>query len=185
MVCMPGFIWEMWIKEAYKRRLTGEGEMFRERKRTRVSCTECGVTVVSSSLKQHMAWLHGICVPQTRGVNEVGGGPTIFVVSFPRVLKSVKCPVLGCPEVAHSAGRQQKFLMYQHFRSQVAVVQEGAELIPHCELCRMHMPEGRLIKHRRNQICDNNTDMRWHRWDVAITRRCVGATFSLTGEDGL
>ena len=46
-----------------------EGETFREQKKTRVSCTMCGVTVVVSCLKAHMTSSHGICVPQTRGVD--------------------------------------------------------------------------------------------------------------------
>ena len=33
-----------------------------------------------------MARIHGICIPQTRGVDEVGGGgATTYVVSFPKV----------------------------------------------------------------------------------------------------
>ena len=43
------------------------GETFRERNRMRVSCTECGMTMASWYLKQHMASLHGIYVPHTGG----------------------------------------------------------------------------------------------------------------------
>ena len=60
MVCMPDLIWGNWGEQAYKRRETGEREKFRERKRRRLSCTGCGVTVVSSYLKHHMDGLHGI-----------------------------------------------------------------------------------------------------------------------------
>ena len=60
----------------YKRWATGEGGNFRERKKTQVSCTECGVNVAASYLKTRMEQIHGTCVPQTRGVDEVGGGPT-------------------------------------------------------------------------------------------------------------
>ena len=42
------------IKSVYKRRAKGEGSKFRERKRSRVSCSECEVTVVESPLKEHM-----------------------------------------------------------------------------------------------------------------------------------
>ena len=45
MVCTQGFIWGKWGDLAYKRRATGEGETFRERKKTRVSYTTCSVTV--------------------------------------------------------------------------------------------------------------------------------------------
>ena len=61
-----------------------------------VSCTECSVTVAASYLKTHREQINGIFVLHTRGVNEVGGGPNIYVVSFPRVLQDVKCPVSGC-----------------------------------------------------------------------------------------
>ena len=86
MVFTPGFIWGKWSEEAYKRQATGEGETFRERNRTTVSCSECSVTVEVLSLKHHMVRHHGVSAPHTRGVDEVGGEPT----SFPRVLKKVK-----------------------------------------------------------------------------------------------
>ena len=54
LVCTPGSIWGKRSKEAYKRRVTGEGETFRERKRSRVSCADCGATIASLSLKGHI-----------------------------------------------------------------------------------------------------------------------------------
>ena len=90
IVCTYVFVWGNWSEEAYKLRSTGEGSMFREGKRIRLSCTECGMNVAALSLKKHMARLHGICVPQTRGVNKVGGLLTTYVVSLPSVLKLVK-----------------------------------------------------------------------------------------------
>ena len=49
-----------------------EEETFRERKRMRVICIECGMTVETSSLKHHMSRLHGIYLPQIRVVIEGG-----------------------------------------------------------------------------------------------------------------
>ena len=48
MVCTPDLIWRKWGDQAYKRQATEEGAAFREMKRTTVSCTKCGVTVVVS-----------------------------------------------------------------------------------------------------------------------------------------
>ena len=48
MVCTPGFIWGKWEETSYKRREKGEGVNFRQRKRMRVSCIKCGVTVAAS-----------------------------------------------------------------------------------------------------------------------------------------
>ena len=86
MVCSHGLIWGGWGGLTYKRRATGEGATFRERNKARVSCATCGMTVAASYLKAHMARSGGICVPQTRGFDEVGGGPTTYVVSLPKVV---------------------------------------------------------------------------------------------------
>ena len=67
MVCTPKFIWEKWGETAYKQRATGEGETFRERKKTRMNFTKYGVTVVASYLKTHMAQIHVICTPPDKG----------------------------------------------------------------------------------------------------------------------
>ena len=95
MVCMPGFIWGKWCDKAYKLQSTVEGKTIKERKRMWVSCTKCVVTVAALYLKQLMARLHVICAPNTRGVGELWGVPTTYVVSFPIILRSVICPVLG------------------------------------------------------------------------------------------
>ena len=71
MVCTPGFISGKLGDLAYKKRATREGANFRERKKTRVSCATCGVTMAVSYLKAHMDRIHGICAPQTRRVDVV------------------------------------------------------------------------------------------------------------------
>ena len=42
MICTPGFIWRKQGSEAYKRRATGEGPNFREKKVTGIICKVCG-----------------------------------------------------------------------------------------------------------------------------------------------
>ena len=60
-----------------------------------------------------------------------------YMVSFPRVLKTVRFPLPGCPEVAHSAGRMREHFMYRNFLSQIEVVQEGGARCPAmtCAVC--------------------------------------------------
>ena len=123
MVCTLGFIWGEWGEQAYKWWSTGEGETFRDRKRLRLSFTACGMTVASSYLKQHMASSHVICVHRTREVDERGGGPTNYVVSFPRILLSVRCLVPRFPTLAHSAGSLREHFMLRNFWSHMPVVQ--------------------------------------------------------------
>ena len=62
--------------------------------------------------------------------------------------------------------------------------QEGKEPMPRCDMCGMNMPAGRLIRHPRMAIYDQNAQMRWRRRDVEIAEKCTGATFSFTGDDG-
>ena len=167
----------------YNRRAIGEGKSFGEMKKKRVICTEYGATVATSYLKAHMERIHGICVPHTRGVDKVGGGPTTYVVSLPRLLQEVKCLVLWFPAVAHSEVQLREHFMYHHFWSRVTVVQEGAEPL-HCfDFFGMHMPAGRLINHQRIARCDKNTQIWWRRRDVDIVDNFLEATFSLTGEE--
>ena len=42
MVCIPRFVWEKQVEDTHKRWVMGKGDMFRNRKRTQVSCDECG-----------------------------------------------------------------------------------------------------------------------------------------------
>ena len=40
--------------EGYRRRITGDGNSFRERQRERVACGECGAELAAGSLSSHM-----------------------------------------------------------------------------------------------------------------------------------
>ena len=134
VVCTMGIIWEQIGEVEYKQRVTGGGEMFWERKRTRVTCLECGAIMSASSIQLHMEQSHGVIASQTWGVHMGRGGPTTYVVSFTSILKSVECPVSGCQEMYHSVGRMRENFMYRHFRSKVAVLQEGSDPPTWCNM---------------------------------------------------
>ena len=57
------------------------------------------------SLRHHMEISHRIFVPRTCGVDVGGGVPETYVMSFPRVLKLVVCPVVRCPARDHNPKR--------------------------------------------------------------------------------
>ena len=60
-------------------------------------------------MRNHMELSYAIILPQTRGVDMGGGGPTTYVVSFPRVLKTMDCLVPGFLAVAQSQETVVKF----------------------------------------------------------------------------
>ena len=70
------------------------------------------MTVSAPSLKQKMERQHGGSVTQMREVRVGGVEPTTYLVSSPLVLKTEKCPMTGCPEVARSAVQLWKLFMY-------------------------------------------------------------------------
>ena len=55
------------------------------------------------------------------------------MVSFPWIPKSVECLVEGCVVRENTLGRLQEHFMYRHWKSKVAIVQEGPSLIPRCD----------------------------------------------------
>ena len=117
MICMPGFIWGEHGCEAYKRQATGEGSTFRERKGTRVSCEVCGGIMAASFLRHHMDIFDGRVFPQVRGVDVGGGGLEVYRVSFPRIIKSVECPMEGCPTRSKNPGMLRENIMFQQWKS--------------------------------------------------------------------
>ena len=48
----------------------------------------------------------------------------------------------------------------------------------------MHIPAGRLIKHRQRTLCFKDTEVQLRRRDMAIAIQCTDMTFSLKVEEG-
>ena len=101
------------------------------------------------------------------------------MVYFPRVVQEVKFLVLEFPVMALRAGRLREQFIYLHFRYKMAVVQEGTDPLLLCDLGGIHVPTGRLIRHRKAVRCNKNTQMRWMRRDVVIAASCLEATLIL------
>ena len=168
----------------YKRRATGEGPNFREMKRTRVSRKDCGYTISASSLRHHTERAHVRVLPQVRGVDFGGGGLEVYKVSFYRILKSVDCPVEGCPAKAKTPGRLREHFMFRHWKSKVAIFQEGPEPLPRYYQCKIHMQAARLFKHRQLEKCHKSMERQVRQRDVEMAERCGGMEFKLDGEEG-
>ena len=114
----------------------------------RVSCEECRGTIDDSSLKHNTERSHYILLPQFRGVYVRGGGPDIYKVLFPRILKLVECLVEGCTARANVPGILSGDFMYRQWKSKVAIIQEGPEPLPQCDQCGMNMPAVNIFNHR-------------------------------------
>ena len=158
-VCIPGFIWGKQRVGAYKRRETGEVSTFIDWKETRVSCEYCKTTMSEFSLLHHMERAHRIVMPYIRGVEIGGGGPEIYVVSFPRVLKSVECPVYECLSMENNLGRLRENFMYLNWKAKIVILQEFPAPLPWCDHCGIHIPAVRLWRNNMNVIFNRSMEM--------------------------
>ena len=149
IVCNPGFIRVKQDTVAYKKRVTGEWAMFWERNKTRLSCKDYVGAMAESSLRHKMKRTHRIFLPHTQGVDVSRGGLDIYVVYFPLLLKLVACLLDGYLAQANNSGRLREHFMYWHWKSKVAIIQEGPEPLPQCDHCGMYTLAARLVKHRR------------------------------------
>ena len=94
-------------------------------------------------------------------------------------LKSVDCPVEGCPARENKPGRLRGQFMNIHCNLKVEILQEVPEPLPRCDQCGMHMPEDRLFIHRRSDECNKVMERRLRRRDVEMTVRCGDMEFIL------
>ena len=67
--------------------------------------------------------------------------------------------------------RIREHFMYQQWKLEVAIIQEGPEPIPRCDHCGIHMPVARLIKHIRTEICNKAAETRIRYRDVDMLER--------------
>ena len=72
--------------------------------------------------------------------------------------------------------------MYRHWKLKVVIMQGGAETLPRCDQCGMHMPADRFFKHGHTDNFDKATDKRLWRRDVDMAVRCGKMKFSMEGE---
>ena len=93
---------------------------------------------------------HGRVLPQVRGVDVGGGGLEGYKVSLSWILNLVDCLVEGCTAKAKPPGTLRGHFMFCHYKSKVAIFQEGPEALPRCYQCGMHIQAARLFKHRQS-----------------------------------
>ena len=117
IICNLGFISSKQGVALYKLKATGEGGTFREQKKTRVSCEECGTAIKALLLRHCMDIFYGIVISYTQGLDIGGVVPETYVVSFPRVLKLVEFLVNGFPTRAHSPGRLREHYMHRPWKA--------------------------------------------------------------------
>ena len=181
MTCFPGHISGSMSSRAYKRRMQGEGESPRARKRRRVQCPACGIDISAGSLQQHMQRQHGL-----HGViqqdDTVPQQPAVYSISFPRTIDLVQCPVKGCPGTATSRSNLHRHFMHRHVFDTIIIPEEGSAPLPRCELCDMFIPYKALNRgHQRSAYCREGADRKRQRHANEDIRRASEVVFTARG----
>ena len=109
--------------------------------------------MADSSLRQHMERTHGILFLQVRGRGRRGRRTGVIQGVVPSYSKVGGLPGGGMPGQGKKTRRLRKFFMFCHWKSRVAIFQEGTEPLPRCDQCGMHMQAVRLLKHRESHNC--------------------------------
>ena len=132
------------MEEAYGRLMTGEVPTFRERKRERVTCRDCGNGVVAGSLESHRMSHHGkarekrwTCTDAATGGR--GVKPQTYRIEFPKG-GAKECPVEGCPGREGTRTAMRVHLWRRHVRDIVIILKEGNLPHPICPRCDIFVP---------------------------------------------
>ena len=73
--------------------------------------------------------------------------------------------------------------MYQHWKDQVAILQEVISPLPQCPIWGMHMHMARFSRHHRTYRCSRVIEMRLRRFDVEISQRSGEMKFKLNDRE--
>ena len=156
----------------YNRRLSGEGESYKERiVKTKVLCIKCGTEVGRSYLSKlqltkkckTLSSSYEAPTPvRERVANETITEtpilePTSYSVSIPLQHRhEVTCPVANCPFKLKADCTQKRILLRKHFRCRhivdtIKIEEEG--LLPQCTQCGLFMNDCASNKHLQSKEC--------------------------------
>ena len=121
------------MEVAYRRKMTGEGPTYQERKRERVECGDCGKGMAAGSLDAHRMVQHGKAKAErwswTDAATGGGGKPTTYRIEFPTQGGARECPVEGCLGRAGTRTAMRVHFWRRYVRDVVIILEEGN--LPH------------------------------------------------------
>jgi hypothetical protein len=146
---------------AYKRRMTGEGLTYREKKRRRVECPLCGEPLRESNLTDHIRFIHELRRDdenaQING-DEEGEAEAVAVeaddpeeVTYTMSMEdrdsTGECP--KCQENIKDRYGMRRHFMHRHLNDKIIIEEEGE--LPRCPNCGMFGNHGRA--HQGTKTC--------------------------------
>ena len=184
MACTPGYISSQISAYAYKHKMGEGGDSYRERKKRRVVCPECGKNLAAGSLCAHMLKQHGLVGDTEQDLGSNDDDPEMFKVDFSPFVPSVQCPVNGCPGRCVSKNGLRQHFMRRHVQHTIIISQEGAWAHPRCEKCDMFVSQFALGQgHQNTAMCRDGAARKRQRLAVETARRATSVAFTAYGDE--
>ena len=141
----------------YKRRRDKSLPSYRERKRSKVTCSRCGRSLNSQGLPRHLRYVHDLSrlqiaadFPPPEDNQDSTTDPQVYTISFPNNGFSVLCPVPGCDVSCSTRSKLRYHFAWRHLRDTLHI-QEQAEFQA-CPKCGYYLSEV-TAKHLASGFC--------------------------------
>ena len=163
-------------REAYDRKHTGVGQLFREKAKTKVLCNLCGRELQRCSVRRHQQ--SRVCIkgkktftPSTPERDRIRreaqpiteeAVPETFCLSIPSDPNSdIGCPVDGCVYKVLGARGHKCRLIRRHFslrHHKDTIIVEGEGQLPQCPLCGLFDMNAHTEQHRATLECKRGAE---------------------------
>jgi len=158
---------------AYKRRMEGEGDSYRDRKKYRISCPICDTEMQARSLHTHYRAKHPtIPIPRPNDPPAEGDHcPTTYLIMEPNKHATIQCPVNNCTALVRGGWYAiRRHFYFRHHCDQVNVIEEGH--LPGCHKCgfQCKLPHE---SHQQSELCLRGQQRRLRRattQDIIVAR---------------
>ena len=146
MVCHPCQVAGNLTEVEYGRSATGEGPMYRESLKGRVSCRECRELMSAGSMTSHLMTQHGRMAEtqRIRRTQATGDETRTFRMEFPKKGGPRTCLVEVCPCQAATRTEMRVHFLHRNVLDTVDILEEGNLPHPQCPRCDMMIPRRAL-----------------------------------------
>jgi len=127
-----------------------------QRKEAAVTCPRCNKKMNKASLSAHMERIHGepcVVLPELPEAFLASHQPKTYIIDWPRVHKTWRCPADPCPYHAKTNANFHNHFMYRHPYDSIRITDESIEPWPKCQLCGLQCPFPTLTLHTESATC--------------------------------
>jgi len=146
---------------AYKRRMEGTGETYRERKKRRTTCEICDTELQIRNIRTHYRSHHPtvpVPLPDEPLPPILYATPVDYIMTEPDKHADMQCPVPGCGVTMVGGGyNMRRHFAFRHQTVTVTIIEEGE--LPSCASCGFQCPLPHN-RHRQSEMCAQGTEKR-------------------------